>query len=57
MNSMHLNIYKIAEKLKKLKYQYTLQLFYPGGKKIQKENEWDTNKVHNSVYVPATYIV
>ena len=38
---MHLNIYKIAEKLKKKpKIIYTLQLNYPGGKKFKKKNEW-----------------
>ena len=53
--SMHLNIYKIAEKLKKKPKIINIlcNCSYPGGKKIQKENEWDTNKVHNSVYVPG----
>ncbi len=53
--TMHLNIYKIAEKLKiKPKIINVLcNCSYPGGKKIQKENEWDSDKVHNSVYVPG----
>ena len=53
--SMHLNIYKIAEKLKKKPKIINIlcNCSYPGGKKIQKENEWDTNKVHDSVYVPG----
>lgn len=53
--SMHLNVYKIAEKLKKKPKIINMlcNCSYPGGKKIQKENEWDSSKVHDSVYVPG----
>tara|TARA_Y100000816_G_C26085928_1_gene573032 strand:- start:316 stop:1248 length:933 start_codon:yes stop_codon:yes gene_type:complete len=53
--NMHLNIYKIVEKLKKKPKIINIlcNCSYPGGKKIQKENEWDSKKVHDSVYVPG----
>jgi GDP-L-fucose synthase len=52
---IHLNIYKIAEKLKvKPKIINLLcNCSYPGSKKIQNENHWDYDKVHKSVYVPG----
>ncbi len=53
--AIHLNVYKVAEKLKKKPKIINIlcNCSYPGGKKIQKESEWDSNKVHNSVYVPG----